>query len=91
MTTFLVEAEDRQDVLARVVMLFHRSAIVVRSFSMRPSEHLGAVRMAITAQVDQTQAERTVANLYKLVNVISVEIVCQTLTHQASALPTSGP
>ncbi len=90
MTTLLVEAEDKPDVLARVVMLLHRRSIIVLSFSMRPSEHLGAVHMAITVQVDQTQAERAVANLYKLVNIISVETVRQTLTHQASALPTSG-
>jgi acetolactate synthase small subunit len=77
MATFLVEAEDKQDVLARVVMLFHRRAIVIRSFSMTPSKHPGIVRMAITVEADQVQTERTVANLYKLVNVLSVETARQ--------------
>jgi acetolactate synthase small subunit len=74
MTTFLVEAEDKPHVLARVVMLFHRRAIVILSFSMRPTEHPGVVRMAITVQANRIQAERTVANLYNLVNILSVEI-----------------
>ena len=77
MTTFMVEAEDKRDVLARVVMLFHRRAIIILSFSMIPAEHPGVVRMAITVEADQVQAERTVANLYKLVNVLSVETVRQ--------------
>ena len=77
MTTFWVEAEDKQDVLARVVMLFHRRAIVILSFSMTPVEHPGVVRMAITVDADQVQAERTVDNLYKLVNVLFVETTQQ--------------
>jgi acetolactate synthase-1/3 small subunit len=77
MTTFLVKAEDKPDVLARVVMLFHRRAIVILSFSMSSTEHSGVVRMAITVQANRIQAERMVANLYKLLNILSVEIVWQ--------------
>jgi acetolactate synthase small subunit len=73
MTLFLVDALDGRDVLARVVMLFHRRAIVIRSFSMAPAEHPGIVRMAIGVETDRTRAEHTVADLRNLVNVLSVK------------------
>jgi len=75
MTTFLVEAENKPDVLARIVMLFHRRAIIILSLSMIAIEDPGVVRMTATVDADQVQAERTVANLYKLVDVLSVETI----------------
>jgi acetolactate synthase I/III small subunit len=77
MTTLWVEAEDKQGLLARVVMLFHRRAIVILSFSMTPAERPGAVRMVITVNADHAQAQRMVANLYKLVDVLSVQTALQ--------------
>ncbi len=74
-TTFLVEAENKPDALARIVMLFHRRAIIILSLSMIAIEHPGVVRMTVTVDADQVQAERTVANLYKLVDVLSVEMI----------------
>ena len=73
MTTILVNAEAKRDVLARVVMLLHRRGIFIPSFSMGASELPGILRMVITVETDCEQAKRLIADLYKIVNVVSVE------------------
>jgi acetolactate synthase small subunit len=84
MTTLLVETEDKQDVLVRVVMLFHSRAIPILSFSMTPAEQPGIIRMAIAIESDQVHAERITAHLYKLVNVLTVKIRGRTVSpHQS--------
>jgi acetolactate synthase I/III small subunit len=75
MTTLLVDAEAKRDVLARVVMLFHRRAVVIPSLSMAPADLSGILHMVITVEADQDQTKRLVADLHKLVNILSVETV----------------
>lgn len=80
MTTILVTAEDKRDVLARVVMLFHRRAIVILSFSMTPADLSGVLRMTITMDADESRAKRIVADLCHLVNILSVETIDPLIT-----------
>jgi len=72
-TTFLVEAKISRTLGANR-MLF----TVARSSSfpfLIAIEHPGRCPMTVTVDADQVQAERTVANLYKLVDVLSVEMI----------------
>jgi acetolactate synthase small subunit len=73
MTTFLVDAENMRDILARVVMLFHRKAIPIHSFIM-VSGRDGALRIKFIAGTDESRSLRIVADLYKLVGVRLVKV-----------------
>jgi acetolactate synthase small subunit len=73
MTTFFVDAESNRDVLARVVMLFHRRGIPIQSLVVASSRS-GSLRMNITAGVEEERSLRIVADLYKLVGVQLVDV-----------------
>lgn len=74
MHTFIVRVQDQPGVLNRVVSLFRRRAYNIADIHSSRTHEPGVHRMTIWAEGD---ADRIAANLYKLVNVISVEEVSQ--------------
>jgi len=72
-STLFALVEDIPGVLARVAMLFRRRAFNIESLTVGHTELPGVSRMTIVVDSDRTDAQKVVANLYKLVNVIQVE------------------
>ena len=70
--TLVVLVEDKPGVLNRVASLFRRRAFNIESLTVGHTEQPGISRMTIVIDGDQTNVERVIANLYKLVNVIQV-------------------
>jgi acetolactate synthase-1/3 small subunit len=70
--TLVAMVEDKPGVLNRVASLFRRRAFNIESLTVGHTDQPGISRMTIVVNSDQTDAERVVANLYKLVNVVQV-------------------
>ena len=70
--TFIVTVEDQPGVLNRVSSLFRRRGYNIESLTVGRTERPGVSRMTIVVMTDEAGAVRIEANLYKLVNVISV-------------------
>jgi acetolactate synthase-1/3 small subunit len=70
---FVVLVEDKPGVLNRVASLFRRRAFNIESLAVGHTEIPGLSRMTIVIDGDNASAERVMAYLYKLVNVIQVE------------------
>jgi acetolactate synthase-1/3 small subunit len=64
--------EDKPGVLNRVASLFRRRAFNIESLTVGRTERMGISRMTIVIDSDQASAERVIAHLYKLVNVLQV-------------------
>jgi acetolactate synthase-1/3 small subunit len=75
--TFVVTVEDQPGVLNRVSSLFRRRNYNIESLTVGRTERPGVSRMTIVVITDEAGAGHIEANLYKLVNVISV----QDITH----------
>jgi acetolactate synthase-1/3 small subunit len=73
--TFVVHVEDKPGVLNRVASLFRRRGFNIESITAGHSEEPGVTRMTIVMAGDDAIANRVVANLYKLVNVVRVQDV----------------
>ena len=73
--TFVVTVEDEPGVLNRVASLFRRRNYNIDSLTVGRSDTPGISRMTIVVPTDEPGAQRVEANLYKLVNVISVKDV----------------
>ena len=73
--TFVVTVEDEPGVLNRVASLFRRRNYNIDSLTVGRSDTPGISRMTIVVPTDEAGAQRVEANLYKLVNVISVKDV----------------
>lgn len=71
--TFVIQAENRADVLARVAMLFHRLNVEIEALYMVRRRGAETMRLSITMQADGERSRRIEANLYKVVNVVSVK------------------
>jgi acetolactate synthase-1/3 small subunit len=71
--TLVALVEDKPGVLNRVASLFRRRAFNIESLTVGHTETAGISRMTIVLNSDEVSAERVVANLYKLVNVIQVD------------------
>jgi len=71
--TFIVTVEDEPGVLNRVSSLFRRRGYNIESLTVGRTERAGISRMTIVVMTDDAGAVRIEANLYKLVNVISVQ------------------
>ncbi len=71
--TLIALVEDKPGVLNRVASLFRRRAFNIDSLTVGHTETAGISRMTIVVNSDEVSAERVVANLYKLVNVIQVD------------------
>ena len=71
--TLVALVEDKPGVLNRVSSLFRRRTFNIDSLTVGHTETAGISRMTIVLNSDEVSAERVVANLYKLVNVIQVD------------------
>jgi acetolactate synthase-1/3 small subunit len=72
-TTFVLHVEDQPGVLTRVTSLIRRRGFNIESLTVGHTERPGVSRMTIVMDSDELAVPRIEANLYKLVNVISVE------------------
>jgi acetolactate synthase small subunit len=72
---FAVVAQNNADVLARVVLLFHRLAVEIESVRMPARRSIRELHITITVSGRQAQSHRVEASLYKLVDVLSVETI----------------
>lgn len=73
--TFVVLVEDVPGVLNRVASLFRRRNFNIESLSVGRTHEPGISRMTIVVRGDDRMGRLVAANLYKLVDVLSVEDV----------------
>ena len=78
MNTFVVYVENKPGVLNRVASLFRRRGFNIESLTVGHTEKSGISRMTIVTDTDAAGTYRVETNLYKLVNVISVENITAT-------------
>jgi acetolactate synthase-1/3 small subunit len=76
--TFVVTVEDQPGVLNRVSSLFRRRGYNIESLTVGHTDRPGISRMTLVVLSDDAGAQRIIANLYKLVNVISVDDITST-------------
>jgi acetolactate synthase-1/3 small subunit len=76
--TIIVTVEDQPGVLNRVSSLFRRRGYNIESLTVGHTDRPGISRMTLVVLTDDAGAQRVVANLYKLVNVISVDDITST-------------
>ncbi len=70
--TLVALVEDKPGVLNRVASLFRRRAFNIESLTVGHTDQPGISRMTIVLDSDQTNADRVIAYLHKLINVIYV-------------------
>jgi len=70
---FVAYVEDQPGVLNRVTSLFRRRCYNIVSLNVGRTHEAGISRMTFAVEADEDTARRIEANLYKLVNVLSVE------------------
>jgi acetolactate synthase-1/3 small subunit len=73
--TFIVHVEDKPGVLNRVVSLFRRRLYNIESLTVGRTERSLVSRITLVVRADREAAIRLEANLYKLVDVLSVQDV----------------
>ncbi len=73
LNTFVVYVENKPGVLNRVASLFRRRAFNIESLTVGHTERDDISRMTIVVDTDAAGAYRIETNLYKLINVITVE------------------
>ncbi len=71
--TFVAYVEDKPGVLNRVASLFRRRNYNIVSLNVGRTHEQGVSRMTFQIAADASMAKRIEANLYKLVNVLSIE------------------
>ncbi|MDF3065735.1 MAG: acetolactate synthase [Polyangiaceae bacterium] len=71
--TFVAYVEDQPGVLNRVTSLFRRRGYNIVSLNVGRTNQEGVSRMTMVVEANDDSAVRIEANLYKMVNVISVE------------------
>ena len=71
--TFIAYVEDQPGVLNRISSLFRRRNFNIISLNVGRAHQPGVSRMTFVVEADDAHARRIEANLYKLVNVLSVE------------------
>jgi acetolactate synthase-1/3 small subunit len=77
--TFVALVEDKPGVLNRVVSVFRRRNFNIESLTVGHTHQDGVSRITIVVDSDQTEVERIMPYMYKLINVLQVE----DLTHTA--------
>jgi acetolactate synthase-1/3 small subunit len=77
--TFVALVEDKPGVLNRVVSVFRRRNFNIESLTVGHTHQVGISRITIVVDSDQTEVERIMPYMYKLINVLQVE----DLTHTA--------
>ncbi len=78
-STLVALVEDKPGVLNRVASLFRRRAYNIESLAVGHTEKPGVSRMTIVVDSTHTNVDMVVQNLYKLVNVIQVDNVTDSL------------
>jgi acetolactate synthase-1/3 small subunit len=78
--TFVAYVEDQPGVLNRVTSLFRRRNYNIVSLNVGRTNQEGVSRMTMVVEADDDKASRIEANLYKMVNVLSVEDI----THKSN-------
>ena len=78
--TFVAYVEDQPGVLNRIVSLFRRRGYNIVSLNVGRTHETGISRMTMVVEADETIAHLLESNLYKLVNVISVEDITDRAT-----------
>jgi acetolactate synthase-1/3 small subunit len=73
--SFVLYVENRPGVLNRIASLFRRRAVNIESLTVGHTERAGVSRMTIISAISDGAAQRVQANIYKLVNVLSVDDV----------------
>ncbi len=73
--TFIVLVEDLPGALNRVVSLFRRRVVNIDSLTVGRTEKPGISRITLVVRADANAARLLEANLYKLVDVVSVHDV----------------
>ena len=73
--TFVVYVENKPGVLNRIASLFRRRGYNIESLTVGHTERPNISRMTIVSAIGEGAAHRVEANIYKLVNVLSVEDV----------------
>lgn len=76
-STLIALVEDKPGVLTRVASLFRRRNYNIESLTVGHTETPGVSRMTIVMDNTQTNVQKVVQNLYKLVNVIQVEDITE--------------
>ena len=76
--TLVAYVEDKPGVLNRVASLFRRRGYNIASLNVGRTHEVGVSRMTIVVEGDSRVAQLMEANLYKLVNVLSVEDITDT-------------
>jgi acetolactate synthase-1/3 small subunit len=76
--TLVAYVEDKPGVLNRVASLFRRRGYNIASLNVGRTHEAGVSRMTIVVEGDSQVAQLMEANLYKLVNVLSVEDITDT-------------
>jgi len=71
---FVVVARNKPDVLARVVLLFHRAAVDIEAIRMPARHKRSELQITICVNGQQVKSRRMAAILEKLVDVVSVEM-----------------
>jgi acetolactate synthase-1/3 small subunit len=77
MRTFVAYVEDRPGVLNRIASLFRRRNYNIVSLNVGRTHEPGISRMTFRVEADDDMALRIEANLYKMVNVLSIEDITQ--------------
>jgi len=75
--TFVAYVEDQPGVLNRIASLFRRRNFNIVSLNVGRTHEPGISRMTVVIEADEDKARRIEANLYKLVNVLSVEDITE--------------
>ena len=76
--TFVALVEDKPGVLNRVVSVFRRRLFNIESLTVSHTHQAGISRITIVVDSDNTEVERIIPYMHKLINVIQVE----DLTHE---------
>lgn len=71
--TFVAYVEDKPGVLNRIASLFRRRNYNIVSLNVGRTHEPGVSRMTFQVEADRDMALRIEANLYKMVNVLSIE------------------
>jgi len=71
--TFVAYVEDKPGVLNRIASLFRRRNYNIVSLNVGRTHEEGVSRMTFQIEADKLAAPRIEANLYKMVNVLSIE------------------
>jgi acetolactate synthase-1/3 small subunit len=73
MRTFVAYVEDQPGVLNRIASLFRRRGYNIVSLNVGRTHQEGISRMTFVVEADDDRAKIIEANLYKMVNVLSVQ------------------